>query len=65
MRFSPPLQVLERGPGGEVSESPKLNTIIKNPYGRGFFCISFIRLMVVVKRAAAQRWEERQGYEGT
>jgi len=22
MRFSPPLQVLERGPGGEVSESP-------------------------------------------
>ena len=23
MRFSPPLQVLEREPGGEVSESPK------------------------------------------
>jgi len=23
MRFSPPLQVLERGPGGEVSESPE------------------------------------------
>jgi|GEM_PF-1511132 len=22
MRFSPPLQYLERGPGGEVSESP-------------------------------------------
>jgi len=26
MRFSLPLQVLERGPGGEVSESPELNT---------------------------------------
>ena len=26
MRFSPPLQVLERGPGGEVSESPEINT---------------------------------------
>jgi len=24
MRFSPPLQYLERGPGGEVSESPTL-----------------------------------------
>jgi len=27
MRFSPPLQVLERGPGGEVSESPELKKI--------------------------------------
>ena len=25
MRFSPPLQYLERGPGGEVSESPAFN----------------------------------------
>jgi len=28
MRFSPPLQVLERGPGGEVSESPDLMKMI-------------------------------------
>jgi len=26
MRFSPPLQVLERGPGGEVSESPAIES---------------------------------------
>jgi len=28
MRFSPPLQVLERGPGGEVSESPVYNFFV-------------------------------------
>jgi len=28
MRFSPPLQVLERGPGGEVSESPTIEDIV-------------------------------------
>jgi len=29
MRFSPPLQVLERGPGGEVSESPVIVNLEK------------------------------------
>ncbi len=30
MRFSPPLQVLERVPGGEVSESPDIKSISDN-----------------------------------
>ncbi len=30
MRFSPPLQVLERGPGGEVSESPEVIEICRD-----------------------------------
>jgi len=31
MRFSPPLQVLERGPGGEVSESPTIVSVSWSP----------------------------------
>jgi len=34
MRFSPPLQVLERGPGGEVSESPEPISFDHNKHHR-------------------------------
>jgi len=35
MRFSPPLQVLEREPGGEVSESPNLLSAVNPHEGEG------------------------------
>jgi len=58
MRFSPPLQVLERGPGGEVSESPGIKKLFcKTSAAVGVSVPSHWRRPNVEKNSTAVRSE--------
>jgi len=46
MRFSSPLQYLERGPGGEVSESPVYDALDKNDVLVGAIILSFLVILL-------------------
>jgi|GEM_PF-1139122 len=54
MRFSPPLQVLERGPGGEVSESPEI--IQAREKGHHRYAPLTIQNKILTTNAQARRW---------